>query len=111
METSSTGAPSNVTVRRNSDPPSTKAWYGGVSRLQPGLFVLVPPELGRATEFAGNPYMTARQLAAGAEYFISHVSAMELHRMVTQPQFVIFTSTTKRLRNRTIHSGLPTMRP
>jgi predicted transcriptional regulator of viral defense system len=76
---------------------------GVVSRLDPGLFVLVPPELGRATEFAGNPYGVARQLAAGAEYFISHASAMELHRMVTQPQFVIFTSTTKRLRNRTIH--------
>ena len=77
---------------------------GVVSRLEPGLFVLVPPELGRATEFAGNPYMTARQLAEGAEYFISHASAMELHRMVTQPQFVIFTSTTKRLRNRTIQA-------
>jgi predicted transcriptional regulator of viral defense system len=76
---------------------------GVVSRLQPGLFVLVPPELGRATEFAGNPYITARQLGAGTEYFISHASAMELHRMVTQPQFVIFTSTTKRLRKRTIH--------
>ncbi len=76
---------------------------GIVSRLQPGLFVLVPPELGRATEFAGNPYAVARHLAAGAEYFISHASAMELHGMVTQPQFVIFTSTTKRLRNRTIH--------
>jgi len=76
---------------------------GVVSRLQPGLFVLVPPELGRATEFAGNPYLIARQLAAGAEYFISHASAMELHRMVTQPQFVIFASTTKRLRKRTIH--------
>lgn len=76
---------------------------GVVSRLQPGLFVLVPPELGRATEFAGNPYIIARHLAAGAEYFISHASAMELHRMVTQPQFVIFTSTTKRLRKRTIH--------
>lgn len=76
---------------------------GVVSRLEPGLFVLVPPELGRATEFAGNPYMVARQLAAGAQYFISHASAMELHRMVTQPQFVIFTSTTKRLRNRSIH--------
>lgn len=74
-----------------------------MSRLQPGLFVLVPPELGRATEFAGNPYLIARQLAAGAEYFISHASAMELHRMVTQPQFVVFTSTTKRLRRRTIH--------
>jgi len=76
---------------------------GVVSRLQPGLFVLVPPELGRATEFVGNPYIIARQLAAGAEYFISHASAMELHRMVTQPQFVVFTSTTKRLRKRTIH--------
>jgi len=76
---------------------------GVVSRLEPGLFVLVPPELGRATEFAGNPYITARELTAGADYYISHASAMELHRMVTQPQFVIFTSTTKRLRNRTIH--------
>src|SRR5579862_8667335 len=76
---------------------------GIVSRLEPGLSVLVPPELGRATEFAGNPYIIARQLVAGAEYFISHASAMELHEMVTQPRFVIFTSTTKRLRNRTIH--------
>jgi predicted transcriptional regulator of viral defense system len=71
--------------------------------LEPGLFVLVPPELGRATEFAGNPHVVARQLATGADYFISHASAMELHQMVTQPQFVIFTSTTKRVRNRTIH--------
>jgi predicted transcriptional regulator of viral defense system len=76
---------------------------GVVSRLEPGLFVLVPPELGRETEFAGNPYIVARHLAAGAEYFISHASAMELHRMVTQPQFLIFTSTTKRLRKRIIH--------
>lgn len=76
---------------------------GVVSRLEPGLFVLVPPELGRATEFAGNPYVVARQLAADDEYFISHASAMELHRMVTHPQFVIFTSATKRVRNRTIH--------
>ena len=76
---------------------------GIISRLKPGLFVLVPPDLGRATEFSGNPYVVARQLAAGADYFISHASAVELHRMVTQPQFVIFTSTTKRQRNRTIH--------
>ena len=71
---------------------------GVVSRLEPGLFVLVPPELGRATEFAGNPYIVARELSAGVDYYISNASAMELHRMVTQPQFVIFTSTTKRLR-------------
>lgn len=76
---------------------------GIVSRLEAGLFVLVPPELGRTGEFSGNPYVVARELAAGAGYYISHASAMELHRMVTQPQFVIFTSTTKRFRKRTIH--------
>lgn len=76
---------------------------GIVSRLESGLFVLVPPELGRTGEFSGNPHIVARELVAGAEYYISHASAMELHRMVTQPQFVLFTSTTKRLRNRIIH--------
>ena len=76
---------------------------GLVSRLQPGIFVLVPAELGSATEFSGNPYLVARELVGEAKYYISHGSAMELHRMVTQPQFVVFTSTPKRIRNRTIH--------
>ncbi len=76
---------------------------GIVSRLKPGLFVLVPPELGSAREFSGNPYITARALAGGGDYYISHSSAMELHRMVTQPQFVVFTSASKRLRSKTIH--------
>jgi len=76
---------------------------GLVSRLKPGLFVLVPAELGSESEFSGNPYLTARAMIGGAEYYISHSSAMELHRMVTQPQFTVFTSTTKRLRNRIIH--------
>ncbi len=75
---------------------------GLVARLEPGLFILVPPELGSAREFSGNPYVVARELAAGAAYYISHASAMELHCMATQPQFVVFTSTTERLRNRTI---------
>ena len=76
---------------------------GLVTRLKPGLFVLVPPELGSAAEFSGNPYLTARAIIDGAEYYISHASAMELHRMVTQPQFTMYTSTPKRLRARTIH--------
>lgn len=76
---------------------------GLVTRLKPGLFVLVPPELGSGREFSGNPFLTARAMVSGAEYYISHSSAMELHRMVTQPQFAVFTSTPKRLRNRTIH--------
>ena len=76
---------------------------GLVTRLKPGLFVLVPPELGSATEFSGNPYLTARAMVGGADYYVSHSSAMELHRMVTQPQFTVFASTPKRLRSRTIH--------
>jgi predicted transcriptional regulator of viral defense system len=76
---------------------------GLVTRLKPGLFVLVPPELGSATEFSGNPYLTARAMVGGSDYYISHSSAMELHRMVTQPQFTVFTSTPKRLRARIIH--------
>jgi predicted transcriptional regulator of viral defense system len=75
---------------------------GLVSHLKRGVFVLVPPELGSAAEYSGNPYLVARQLAGAAPGFISHASAMEIHRMVTQPQFVIFMSSTKRIPNRTL---------
>jgi predicted transcriptional regulator of viral defense system len=75
---------------------------GLVSRLKRGLFVIVPAELGSTTEYSGNPYLVARQLAGDAPYFISHASAMELHRMVTQPQLVVFASSTKRIPSRTL---------
>ncbi len=75
---------------------------GLVSRLKRGVFVIVPAELGSTTEYSGNPYLVARQLAGDAPYFISHASAMELHRMVTQPQLVVFVSSTKRIPNRTL---------
>jgi predicted transcriptional regulator of viral defense system len=76
---------------------------GLVSRIKRGVWVLVPPELGSATEYAGNPYLVARRLAGDAPNFISHGSAMEIHRMVTQPQFAVFASSTKRVPNRTLH--------
>ncbi len=75
---------------------------GLVSRLKPGVFVIVPPELGSATEYAGDPYLVARRLAEPAPSFISHASAMEIHRMVTQPQFVVFASSPKQIQSRTI---------
>jgi predicted transcriptional regulator of viral defense system len=77
---------------------------GLVSRLKPGVFVIVPPELGSTREYAGNPYLTAISLVGDAPCFISHASAMEIHRMVTQPQFVVFASSAKRMRSRTVHS-------
>jgi predicted transcriptional regulator of viral defense system len=76
---------------------------GLMSRLKPGLFVIVPPEFGSATEYSGDPYLTARKLGGSAACFISHASAMEIHRMVTQPQLVVFVSSTKRIRSRTLH--------
>jgi predicted transcriptional regulator of viral defense system len=76
---------------------------GLISRLKRGLFVIVPPELGSATEYSGNPYLTARKLAGSAACFISHASAMEIHRMVTQPQLAVFASSTKRIRSRTLY--------
>ena len=76
---------------------------GLVSQLKRGLFVIVPPELGSSAEYAGNSYLVARYLAGDAPYFLSHASAMELHRMVTQPQFVIFVSSTKRIPKQTLH--------
>jgi predicted transcriptional regulator of viral defense system len=76
---------------------------GLVSQLKRGLFVIVPPEFGSSAEYAGNPYLVARYLADDAPYFLSHASAMELHRMVTQPQFVTFISSTKRIPKQTLH--------
>ena len=71
------------------------------SQLKRGLFVIVPPELGRSAEYSGNPYLVARYLVDDAPHFLSHATAMELHRMVTQPQFVIFVSSTKRIPQQT----------
>lgn len=76
---------------------------GLVTRLRPGLYTLVPFELGRATEYIGDPYVIAKELCAGHRYFLSHASAMELHRMVTQPQLIIYVSTSLRKQPQHIH--------
>lgn len=76
---------------------------GIVTRLKPGLYNLVPFERGRDTSHVSDPYLIARKLVGDAPYFISHGSALELHRMVTQPQLAIIVSCTKRLRVQHIH--------
>ncbi len=75
---------------------------GLVTRLKPGLYNLVPFELGWATEHIANPYLIARELAGTAPYFLSHGTALELHRMVTQPNFTVYVSCTRRVRPQTI---------
>jgi len=75
---------------------------GVASRLKPGLFILVPFELGHEREYLGSPYVVTRALVGCTDYYISHASAMEVHQMVTQPQFVIYTTTTHAIRPRLI---------
>ena len=75
---------------------------GVATRLKPGLFILVPFELGHERDYLGCPYVVARALAGGADYYVSHASAMDLHRMVTQPQLVVYTTTTQAIRPRVV---------
>jgi len=70
---------------------------GVAARLKPGLFILVPFEMGREREYMGSPLVVARELGGGRDYYLSHGTAMEIHGMVTQPQLVVHVTTpTKR---------------
>ena len=66
---------------------------GVASRLKPGLYVLVPFELGRQRQYPGNPLVVAREIMHGKDYYLSHATAMEIHGMTTQPQLVVMVST------------------
>jgi predicted transcriptional regulator of viral defense system len=68
---------------------------GVVARLKPGLFILVPFELGKETEYIGNPLVVAGEIMGGKDYFLSHATAMEIHGGVTQPQLVVYVTTLK----------------
>ncbi len=76
---------------------------GVATRLKPGLFILVPMEMGTASEYTGNPFITAREVMNGMDYYLSHATAMEIHGMVTQPQFVVYITALKPHRPLKIH--------
>lgn len=66
---------------------------GVAARLKPGLYVLVPFELGRERRYTGNPLIVAREIMHGQDYYLSHATAMEIHGMTTQPQLMIMVTT------------------
>ena len=90
------------------DPASARSFVrklvdrGVAARLRPGLFILVPFELGRTREYLGNAYVVARELAGGKAYYLSHASAMDIHGMVTQPQLVVYVTSPAPMRGRTV---------
>lgn len=77
---------------------------GIVTRLKSGLYAIVPFELGQIKDYLPNPYLVARAIAQqqlkdnGSGYYISHASAMDIHQMVTQPQFVIYVTTRRQVK-------------
>ena len=75
---------------------------GVATRLKPGLFVLVPFELGRERQYPGNPLVVAREIMNGEDYYLSHATAMEIHGMTTQPQLVVMVSTPTPRRSLTV---------
>jgi predicted transcriptional regulator of viral defense system len=84
---------------------------GILNRLIPGLYKIVPFELGRTMEFMGNPYVVAREIvrrkqkAKEPQYYISHASAFEMYQMVTQPHMDVYVTTTKQIKERTSVQG------
>ena len=74
---------------------------GVAARLKPGLFVLVPFELGRDRQYMSSPLVVAREIMSGADYYLSHATAMEIHGMVTQPQLVVTVTSPKPRRSLT----------
>jgi predicted transcriptional regulator of viral defense system len=75
---------------------------GLATRLKPGLSILVPPELGHERVYLGDPYVVANEIVGDADCFISHTSAMDINQMVTQPQLVVYTTTMKTIRTRSV---------
>ncbi|MBI3078653.1 MAG: type IV toxin-antitoxin system AbiEi family antitoxin domain-containing protein [Deltaproteobacteria bacterium] len=74
---------------------------GVATRLKPGLYSLVPFELGQERQYLGSPLVVAREIMNGEDYYLSHATAMELHGMLTQPQLVVRVSTPKPRRSLT----------
>ncbi|MCK4543984.1 transcriptional regulator [candidate division WOR-3 bacterium] len=74
-----------------------------VTRLKPGLFIIINYDLGMTNEFIGNEYIIAKELINNNNYYISHFSAMEIHGMITQPQFTVYAVCIKKIRPVKIH--------
>ncbi len=66
---------------------------GVAARIKPGLYILVPFELGRERQYLGNPLVVAREIVHGVDYYFSHATAMNIHGMTTQPQLVVMVTT------------------
>jgi predicted transcriptional regulator of viral defense system len=74
-----------------------------LSRLQSGVYSIVPSELGSERTYVGDPYVAGAALMRGKPYYISHGSALTLHELTTQPWLMVVISTPAAMRPRRLH--------
>jgi predicted transcriptional regulator of viral defense system len=70
---------------------------GLVTPIRRGLYNLVPFEMGSVDFHLTNRYAIVAASMEGKPYYLSHVSALDLHGLVTQPSFDVYVSTPHRL--------------
>lgn len=82
---------------------------GIIAKIKPGLYKIVPFELGRDTEYVGDPYILAREIIHKAyrnhptdPYYISHGSALEIHQMITQPQMNVYATVCRQVKTQNV---------
>ena len=73
---------------------------GLISRLKPGLFLIIPMEADK--DYLENRYIVARELIKPHNYYISHYSAMAIHGFTAQPILKVFITSSARKKNRLI---------
>lgn len=93
---------------------------GLITRIENGLYNIVPLEMGESHEYLGNTYAIASELVkkklknSNPDYYLSHSSAMDIHQMVTQPQFIVYTTVKKQILSKNIlgtHFKFVTVKP
>lgn len=75
---------------------------GLVTHLQRGLYNLVPFEMGSVNAHFQDRYEIVSASLGTKPYFFSHASALDLHRLTTQPVYEVYVSTPHRLAKRNL---------
>jgi predicted transcriptional regulator of viral defense system len=75
---------------------------GLITPIRRGLYNLVPFEMGSVDFHLTNRYAIVAASMEGKPYYLSHVSALDLHGLVTQPSFDVYVSTPHRLPTRNL---------
>jgi predicted transcriptional regulator of viral defense system len=84
---------SDAAIRKMLSDLMKKKW---ILQLNRGRYLVVPLSAGEKAEISENWYLIAKYLIEPHQYYLSHYSAMEIHKMTTQPISKVLVSTPQR---------------